>query len=184
MRSCYICSQCVLRSKLVIKRVRNASWGVLRASWEIWRASRRVSRGGLEGYLGIWRPIQGNLRGDGEIEKCRNVEQLLKRYVASSYHWPLKFGRMGRFSVQIRTSEHPSIHPSVCPYVPHLRAQEPVRKALDPDSQATEPGRQASEPARQASEAARQASEPARQASEPLQDFVPYQGCCPVTAQL
>ena len=57
----------------------------MRASWEIWRASRRVIRGGLEGYLGIWRPIQGNPRGDGEIEPGAKRHHMVSGTLAPLY---------------------------------------------------------------------------------------------------
>ena len=57
----------------------------------------------------------------------------------------------------VEWGDFPSIRPSVRPYIPPSRAQEPARQDLDPASQASKRAWQASEPASQASEALRHA---------------------------
>ena len=88
----------------------------------------------------------------------------------------------------VEWGDFPFVRPSVHPFPPS-RAQEPARQALDPSSQASEPARQASEPASQASRGGTDGRTDGRTDERMenlpiLQDFVPYQGCCPATAQL
>ena len=72
----------------------------------------------------------------------------------------------------------PSIRTFVHPFPPS-RAQEPARQALDPASQVLGQASQAPGYKRTNEQTGRN-----REFFPILQDFVPYQGCCPTTAQL